>query len=102
MSRPFRCFLVPCISVLIFDLRPDIARPFEQDQRINGLTQQFSTDVFATHNAFGLAFNGVVQSQLQASINNNIANGSVSLLFTMPGLTDLTGVTAPSLQMGVV
>jgi hypothetical protein len=87
---------------LLFDFRADFARAFEQDQRINALFQQFTTDVFAAHNAFGQAFTGMAQSQLQTSINNSIADGSISLLFTMPGLTDLTGVNAPSLQMGVV
>src|SRR5262249_6467306 len=102
MNRPFHCCLAPCIAFLLFTLRAESARAFEQVQRINSLTQQFSTDAFAPNNAFGRAFTGPVQPQIQQVISSSIADGSRSLLFKMPGLTDLTGTNTPSLQIGVV
>src|SRR3989442_3523849 len=102
MSRPFHCFLVPCIAFLLFTLRTEPARAFEQDQRINALTLQFGTDTFATRNTFGGRFGAVLQPQLETSINSSVASGSIALLFTMPGLTDLTGTNDPSFQIGLV
>jgi hypothetical protein len=75
---------------------------FEQDQRINGLTLQFGTDTFATKNALGGAVASSVQPQLQAPISAGVASGATSLLFEMPGLTDLTGVNEPPFNIGVV
>jgi hypothetical protein len=95
-SATFRALLVSVLSGAA------AAGAFQQDQRINGLTIQFGTDSFATANAFGGAFALTAQSQLQNALNSNIANGTVSLLLEMPGLTDLTGTDAPALQIGLL
>jgi len=97
-----------CFRLIVFILAGGLdlhaAEPFgfEQDQRINQLTLQFGTDTFATTNTFGHAFASVVQGQVQTPIAQAIADGSISLLFTFPGLADLTGTNAPSLLLGVV
>lgn len=89
-------------TLLGISLTPRQAQAFEQDQRVNSLTLQFGTDTFATSNAFGGAFAGLAQSSIQSDISSHVADGSVSILFEMPGLTDLTGTSAPALQIGVV
>ena len=63
---------------------------------------QFGTDAFAAANQFGNAFTGASQGQVQADISGGISSGSTSLVFEMPGLTDLTGTNQPTLQIGVV
>ena len=76
---------------------------FEQDQRINSFTLQFTTDAFATVNAFGSAFvYGTTQAGLNAVIDANIVSDSLSLLMEMPGLTDLRGTNQASFQIGFV
>lgn len=75
---------------------------FEQDHRINALVWQFGTDSFATNNALGGAFTSTAQPQLRQSLSNSVADGSISIIFTMPGLVDLTGSNAPSLQIGLL
>jgi hypothetical protein len=78
------------------------AGAFEQDQRINSLTLQSGTDSFATNNRLGQAFTGVMVNNLQNTLNANIESGRVSLLLEMPGLSDLSGTSVPSLRIGVV
>lgn len=79
------------------------AAPFEQAHRSNELSLEFETDAFATRNAFGGAVvNSLAQDQLNTSFAEAVADGSISLLFRMPGLADLTGTTEPSFQVGVV
>jgi cysteine-rich repeat protein len=77
---------------------------FEQNQRINSLQMLFGpTDAFCTTNALGGAIIGnSAQSGFQGAINNKIADGSISLLFVMLGITDLSGTTEPTFNMGVV
>src|SRR5260370_27837956 len=79
------------------------AAAFEQDQRINALSVQFGTDSFATANALGRAFvNNLGQSQMTPATSNQIASGTVSILFEMLGLADLTGTNQSSFHVGVV
>lgn len=81
----------------------DAACKFEQDQRINWLKMQFLTDAFCTSNKLGSAFAGALaQSQVQASIDNSIANGSISVLFKMLDLDDLTGTADPAVNIGAM
>jgi hypothetical protein len=91
------------IAFLLGGLFTGGAGAFEQDQRINALSVQFGTDSFATANAFGRAFvSNLGQSQMNTAISNQIASGTVSILFEMLGLADLTGTNQPSFHVGVV
>ena len=63
---------------------------------------QFATDSFATQNAFGGAIAASAQASLQSAIDSTVTSGSASLLFEMPGLSDLTGTNQASLGVGVV
>jgi hypothetical protein len=78
------------------------ASAFEQDQRINSLTLEIGTNSFATANRFGSAFTSTAQGQVNSGLNNNISNGTVTVLFEMPELTNLTGSNQPSFSIGVV
>jgi hypothetical protein len=75
---------------------------FVQVQRVNSLTLQFTTDSFATQNAFGGAFASVAQSQLQDALATGVADGSISWLLEMPGIEDLAGMSSPPFDLGVV
>jgi cysteine-rich repeat protein len=76
---------------------------FEQNQRMNSLAIEFTTDSFCTANALGGAIVGVAaQNGLQTSIDNGVSNGSITLLFAMLGIADLSGTTEPSFKMGVL
>lgn len=89
------------VFALTFGLAGSAA--FEQDHRINSLTLQFGTDSFATNNAIGGSFvGGSIRAQIQSSFNSKITDGTSSLLFTMPGLNDLTGTNETALQVGIV
>jgi uncharacterized repeat protein (TIGR01451 family) len=75
---------------------------FVQDQRLNSLTLQFGTDVFATQNAFGGAFlGGSARNMLQSALASSVADGSISWLLEMRDLTDLSGTSDPSFNVGV-
>jgi cysteine-rich repeat protein len=78
---------------------------FEQNQRINSLQMQLgaTTDAFCTANALGGAIVGALaRNGLQNAINTDVGNGSISLLFVMLGITDLSGTTELNFNMGVV
>jgi cysteine-rich repeat protein len=64
---------------------------FEQDQRVIGMTMQYGTNAYCTVNAMGGAIAGPAQSSLQTSINDSIADGSLSAMFKMVG--DPTGAS---------
>ncbi len=75
---------------------------FVQDQRVNSLTLQFGTDVFATQDAFGGAFvGGSARNMLQSALASSVADGSISWLLEMRDLTDLSGTSDPSFNVGV-
>ncbi|MSP62316.1 MAG: DUF4215 domain-containing protein [Myxococcales bacterium] len=76
---------------------------FEQDHRVNWLKMQFGVDAYCTANALGQAMvSGIAQSQLQGSLDTNIQDGSVSILFAMLGLDDLSGTNDPVVSIGAV
>jgi hypothetical protein len=79
-----------------------VAESFEQDQRVNSLTLQTGTDAFATQNAFGAAFHSVALTSLQDGLDASVADGTISWLLAMPGLTDLTGTNDPAFDVGIV
>lgn len=75
---------------------------FEQAQRMNSLNLQFGVDTVCSSNRFGSAFTSTVQGQLQSTITAEVANGTISILFAMLGITDLSGASQTSFQMGVL
>jgi hypothetical protein len=77
------------------------AAAFDQVQRFTSLVVQFGTDSFATNNRFGGAFTSAGQSQLNAPLQTAINNGTLSILFEMPGLTNFAGINQPSLSLGL-
>jgi cysteine-rich repeat protein len=73
---------------------------FEEVQRMNSMKIMFGTDSFCTANALGGAVGSSAQSQLQDNIGQAVTNGTINVLFTTDGLTDLTGQNAPQIQLG--
>jgi hypothetical protein len=103
VSRRLTWLVLFALTVAVSSAAAADAVGFEQDQRVNALTLQFGTDEFATANAFGGAFVGsAARSQMQASLDSSVADGSTSWLLEMPGLTDLTGTDAPSINVGIM
>lgn len=74
---------------------------FEQVQRANHLQLQFATDTVCTQNKLGGAFGSLIQSTIQNSTEQGVADGSISLLFYFESLDDLSGVTDAEFQLGV-
>jgi cysteine-rich repeat protein len=74
---------------------------FEQDHRVNSLTMQFGTDSDCSRDALGGAIASVAQSALQTSLTSGITDGSISILFKVLGLGDLSG-TNGSTQVGLL
>lgn len=65
---------------------------FEQDQRVIGMQIQYDTDAqFCPQNALGASIQNVARNSLQTSINDSIADGSLSAMFKMVG--DPTGAS---------
>lgn len=75
---------------------------FEQSLRSNSFKVRFAPDALCTNNAFGSAFGVAARAELQASLDERVANGNFSLLFSFPNLADLTGTSARSLTLGVL
>ena len=81
----------------------DAACKFEQDQRVDYLKMQFGTDMYCTANRLGSAITGgTAQSQLQTALDDGITDGSISILFKMLGLDDLSGTSDPAVALGVM
>ena len=78
---------------------------FEQSQRANLIEQKFKTSTFCPRNAFGGAFTGasagVAQTALQTTLDQRVANGSLSLLFAFRGLKDLSGMSTETITLGM-
>jgi cysteine-rich repeat protein len=79
----------------------DASCDFEQSQRANSFEQKFLTSSLCPDNAFGAAFEAAAQSALQATLNERIESGSLSLLLAFRNLADLSGNTTESLTLGV-
>lgn len=78
---------------------------FEQVQRINYLVLPMgnnATDKNCSNNALGGAIvDGTAQNQLQAALDASVKDGSVSVLFKLFGLGDLSGASNPTMQLGL-
>lgn len=76
---------------------------FEQVQRVNQLNMQFGAPgTSCPANALGGAFGSFAQGPLQTAINGSVADGSTSALIYFLGLGDLSGQSAPSIELGLV
>jgi cysteine-rich repeat protein len=73
---------------------------FEQFQRVNKIEILFATDAFCRANALGGAISSEAQSKLQEAVGDAVAQNKVNVLFSLDGLTDLTGQTAATLSLG--
>jgi len=79
----------------------DASCDFEQSQRATTFEQKFRTGGLCPDNAFGAAFVAEAQTALQATLNERIESGSLSLLFAFRNLADLSGNTAEAITLGV-
>jgi len=75
---------------------------FEQCQRINDLDIQFGTDAYCTKNAFGAAAGSITQGMIGDAVSAGVTDGSITVIFQMLNLDDLTGTADPSLSLGVL
>jgi cysteine-rich repeat protein len=76
---------------------------FEQVQRAIWFKMQFTTDTVCVRNRLGVAVvNGTAQSQLQSSIDVGIADGSITVLLTALGISDLSGTNEAAFPLGFV
>jgi cysteine-rich repeat protein len=84
----------------------DASCNFEQVHRMNTLAVAFGNDGptgFCTQNALGGAIVGsIAQSEINSAISNGIADGSITIIFDLLGLTDLSGTSDPTLAIGVI
>jgi cysteine-rich repeat protein len=81
----------------------DASCKFEQNQRINWLKMQYTTDAYCTSNAFGGAMVlALVRTELQKVIDGSIKDGEMNVLFRLLGLDDLSGTSDPALSVGVL
>jgi cysteine-rich repeat protein len=75
---------------------------FEQSQRSNWFKVQLAPDLFCTVNAFGKALGSLAGGVLQSTVDDRVAKGSLSLIFSFLGLSDLTGQEAAGVSLGVL
>ncbi len=76
---------------------------FEQEQRATSLSINSGTDSYCANNALGAqALTSAGRSQIQTSINTDVASGSISVMFKFMGTNppsataaDLSGTTGP-------
>ncbi len=73
---------------------------FEQENRIDSVALQFSTDSFCGANAIGKAIGSEAKSTISSALTSAIGDGSISILFKFMGLSDLSGQTDASFQVG--
>lgn len=75
---------------------------FEQIHRINDLDIQFGTSSYCPANALGGAAGAIAQGLVADSFATGVTDGSISLVFQLLGLDDLSGTSDPSISVGVV
>lgn len=106
MHKSYLSFIGSLTVALGFLLGPIAAAhasSFDQVQRVNSLSLQNTTDTFAPHNALGTAIVGnTARSQLASSIASGLSDGSISWLLDFSQLTDLSGTSNPSFNVGVL
>ncbi|MDI1443583.1 DUF4215 domain-containing protein [Polyangium sp. 6x1] len=80
----------------------DSACNFEQVQRATWLKMQFGTEPFCAANRLGSAISAAAQGQLQTSLDTGVQNGTINILLKTLGLSDLSGTSDPSIELGVI
>jgi hypothetical protein len=104
-TTPTRLLSIHCCGItaalLLIGLFETRGQGFYQNHRINALNLQGGTDSFATNNAFGGAFSSFGRQFAQNSIDTSVEDGSISILFSFPGLADLRGSNATSFAVGL-
>lgn len=75
---------------------------FEQLQRAIWLAMQYGTDTYCTANRLGSAVASQGQTTVSDALTNGVNDGSISIMFQMLGMSDLTGTTSPAFEMGVL
>jgi len=79
----------------------DASCKFEQVQRATWLKLQFLTgDPACPNNRLGSAISAAAQGQIQMSLDTGVKDGSISIMYKTLGLTDLSGVSDPSVEIG--
>ncbi|MBK9263633.1 MAG: DUF4215 domain-containing protein [Polyangiaceae bacterium] len=73
---------------------------FEQLQRANWLAMQYGTDTYCTANRLGSAIATAGQSTISDAITASVKDGSITIIFQMLDLDDLSGTSDPMLQLG--
>jgi cysteine-rich repeat protein len=81
----------------------DSSCKFEQLHRINQLAVATAADTYCAKNALGGAIVGsTARTDLKNAIDSGISDGSITIIFGMLGLDDLSGANDASLQVGVL
>ncbi len=79
----------------------DSACKFEQVLRSSWLHMQFGTEApFCPANALGGSISAAAQGQIQMSLDTGIQDGSISTMFKIMGLNDLSGNSDPFVEIG--
>ena len=78
----------------------DSACKFEQVHRATWLRFQSSTEPFCPNNSLGGAIATAAQGQIQMPLDTSVKDGSISILFKMTGLNDLSGNSDPDVEVG--
>jgi cysteine-rich repeat protein len=79
----------------------DATCKFEQDHRANGVTILFNPSALCrTNNALGSAIASAAQSTMQSSLATGVKDGSTTIMLKFMGLSDLSGTSQASLQIG--
>jgi cysteine-rich repeat protein len=74
---------------------------FEQEQRANSVSIQYSTSTFCPNNALGLSIGSgwvasIAQSTLSSDLTTSVNAGTTTIEWKFMGITDLTGTSQPS------
>jgi cysteine-rich repeat protein len=82
----------------------DATCQFEQSHRANQVRMVFNvpTGSLCTKNQLGSAIAGAAQSTIQNSLNDGVADGSISIMFKFLGLDDLSGTADPSVRLASI
>lgn len=75
---------------------------FEQAHRVRALKLQRLTGANCSANAFGGALTEFGLSQMQPGIDQGVADGQTSIMFTMHGLDDLSGTNDDAVEVGII
>lgn len=76
---------------------------FEQIHRANAMGYRFTTNAFCPANAFGGAFvSGPAQTSMNQSLTDGVNDGSVSIMFALRNLDDLSGVSDATVSVGLI